>query len=199
MKKILAIFILFLSANAYAQKLQVVNPRCELKVNPLGVENFSPRLSWELLSSDRNVNQTAYHILAADSREQLEKNIGNIWDSKKVNSNASVQVEYKGRPLEAAKTYYWKVRVWDNKKNVSEWSEPAVWQMGLGNDADWKNAQWIAYEKLADSLVDILPSSLKKDTYWGNNILPILRKDFSVNKPVKKASMFISGLGHFEM
>src|SRR5690606_35691388 len=47
--------------------------------------------------------------------------------------------------------------------------------------------------------VDILPSSLKKDTYWGNNILPILRKDFSVNKPVKKASMFISGLGHFEM
>src|SRR5690606_19100612 len=46
--------------------------------------------------------------------------------------------------------------------------------------------------------VDVLPESEKKDTWFGNNILPILRKDFKVEKPLKKATLFISGLGHFE-
>ncbi|RZL14315.1 MAG: alpha-L-rhamnosidase, partial [Pedobacter sp.] len=47
--------------------------------------------------------------------------------------------------------------------------------------------------------VNILPTDGKKDKYNANNVLPMFRKGFAVNKIVKKATAFISGLGHFEM
>jgi alpha-L-rhamnosidase len=129
----------------------------------------------------------------------LNKNIGDVWDTKKVNSGQSLQIKYKGIKLLSTKTYYWKVRVWNNYGNESAWSPLAFWQMGLLNKEDWKAARWIAYEKLADSNINSLPTDGKKDTYNGNNILPMFRKGFTVAKTVKKATAFISGLGHFEM
>lgn len=36
-------------------------------VSPLNVETPNPRLSWIITSSDRDVMQTAYHILVASS------------------------------------------------------------------------------------------------------------------------------------
>ncbi|MCD0489367.1 glycoside hydrolase family 78 protein [Pedobacter sp. MC2016-14] len=183
----------------FSQNLKVVNLRTEYKINPLGITNSNPSLSWELQSPSRNVLQSAYRILVSDNENKLQKNEGNIWDSGKVKSSSSIQLRYQGKLLLAAKTYYWKVMVWDNKGQVSPWSALQQWQMGLLGLSDWKNAKWIAYEKLADSSIDVLPKDNKKDTYFGSNVLPLLRKDFVVKKPVAKASMFISGLGHFDM
>jgi hypothetical protein len=190
-------FVLF-SVLGFAQKLSVANLKCENRINPLGIESPSPKLSWELQSDQHNIMQTAYRILVADNPKSLQNASGNIWDSKKVASDASIQVAYSGKKLLPTKTYYWKVMVWDNKGNVSAWSKEGIWQMGLPTAADWKGAQWIAYEKLPDSNKVILPGSEMKDKYNGNNILPLLRKGFAINKPVDKATLFICGLGHFE-
>src|SRR5207249_5533107 len=119
--------------------------------------------------------------------------------SKKTNSAQCIQVKFAGKKLSPAKTYYWRVMVWNNQNRVSNWSPVAFWQMGLLAKNDWMNAQWIAYEKIRDSLINILPTDGKKDKYTGNNILPLLRKSFAINKSVKKATMFIYGLGQFEL
>lgn len=198
MKYCFTLLLLYLSLHCSSQELSVVHLKCENKVTPPGIENSSPSLSWQLASDQRNILQTAYRILVADDSALLVKNIGNIWDSKKINSGQSIQIKYRGQKLLPVKTYFWKVMVWDNKNHFT-WSEPSQWQMGLLTKADWKNAQWIAYEKIPDSLVDVLPVDVKKDTYKGNNILPLLRKSFPVNKQVKKATMFICGLGQFEL
>jgi len=100
--------------------------------------------------------------------------------------------------LEATKNYFWKVVVWDNKNNVAG-SETGQWQMGLLEQADWKGAKWIAYEKIADSNIHVLPPDDLKDGFKGKNILPLIRKSFIVQKPVKQATIFICGLGHFEL
>ncbi|MCU7551581.1 glycoside hydrolase family 78 protein [Chitinophagaceae bacterium LB-8] len=192
-----ALFLL-LSTLGFAQKLYIVNLKCESRNNPLGIESPSPKLSWELKSDQRNVLQTAYRILVADHPDLLQNASGNIWDSKKVTSNASIQVAYLGKKLQPAKTYYWKVMVWDNKGNASTWSKEGTWQMGLPATTDWKGAHWIAYEKLPASNKVILPTSEMKDKYNGNNVLPLIRKSFTIQKPVKKATLFICGLGHFE-
>jgi alpha-L-rhamnosidase len=200
MSKLLYLFgLLLLTVPVYSQGLNVDALRCEYKTNPKGVESALPVFSWELKSTERNVFQSAYQILVADNLKALSKNTGNIWDSKKTPSDKSIQVSYKGKALVGGKTYYWKVRVWDNKDKVSEWTTVSNWQMGLLTLADWKNAKWIAYEKLADSNINVLPKDNKKDTYFGSNVLPLLRKDFVVKKAIAKASMFISGLGHFEL
>lgn len=194
---LLLVFLCSVAAGI-AQSLQVVALTCQGKTNPSGIET-TPRLSWQLQSNQRGIQQVAYRILVSDKKETLDKNVGNVWDSRKVNSNASIQVAFAGKALLPVKTYYWKVMVWDNKSNVSAWSKSSAWQMGLVNSGDWKGAKWIAYEKIADSNINILPTDGKRDTYTGNNVLPLLRKNFSVSKTIKNATLFISGLGHFEV
>ena len=200
MKAIKLLFFLFiLSTPALGQELATANLKCEYNQNPLGIETLSPKLSWHLLSNQRSILQTAYRILVSDDLTLLSKNVGNIWDSKKVASDQSINVKYGGKKLLSAKRYYWKVMVWDNKNHSSAWSNVAQWQMGLMKREHWANARWIAYEKIPDSLINILPTDGKKDTYKGNNVLPLIRKSFTVKKPVKQATMFICGLGQFEL
>src|SRR5678809_398892 len=144
-------FFLFIS-QGFSQHLSIADLRCESTKDPLGVDLTNPRLSWELKSDQRNVLQTAYRILVSDDLSLLSKGIGNLWDSKKIISAASIQVQYSGKALQSVKKYFWKLMVWDNKGNISSWSDPAIWQMGLLNRADWNNAQWIGYDEVIDSL-----------------------------------------------
>jgi len=185
----------------YSQNLSVVNLRCEYRKDPLGVEAPGPRLSWELQSEQRHILQTAYRILVADDPELLKENTGNIWDSKKINSSASIQVVYNGKPLQSAKKYFWKVMTWDNKRNMSEWSNIGTWQMGLLEQKDWMNAKWISNGEINDTAIIAPHAHLNGKRSWGarRNTLPLIRKDFSVTKPIKAATVFISGLGQFEM
>jgi len=151
MKRFYLLLLLF-PLQVFAQTLQVNNLKCEYNTDPAGIEAISPKLSWELQSAGHNVMQTACQILVADNIESLNKNIGNQWDSKRINSSASIEVVYAGKQLSSAKTYYWKVMVWDNYLHTSSWSAIAKWQMGLLKSADWSDAKWIAYEKMPDSM-----------------------------------------------
>lgn len=200
MKRLLIITILFFKTIAGFTQLSVTHLQVESTTNPLGVDKATPKLSWQLQSNQKNVLQTAFQILVSDDESLLQKNIGNIWDSKKVTANTSIQVAYKGRQLSSTKKYFWKVKVRDNKGNVAE-SAVAYWQMGLLTKQDWGNAQWIGYDEPVDSL-KIFPhihQGGKKS--WGPrlNVLPMMRKEFAVAKKVKAATAFICGLGHFEL
>lgn len=190
-----------LTTFCFSQSLSVLNLRCEYSNDPLGVDVANPHLSWELKSDQRNVFQTAYRIIVADDPVLFNDQTGNIWDSKKINSSASIQVKYDGEPLQSVKKYYWKVMAWDNRGNVSSWSNVAVWQMGLLNKLDWNNAQWIGYDEIIDSLKIFPLIHLNGKRSWGTrrNVLPMMRKDFSVNKKIKTATAFICGLGQFEL
>ena len=101
--------LLFL--HGFAQKLSITNLRCEYRQNPIGVDLIRPHLSWELQSELKNVLQSAYRILVADDSLLLQKNSGNIWDSKKIISSASIQVAYYGKALQPIKKYFWKAMV----------------------------------------------------------------------------------------
>lgn len=201
MRYLLLLMFSFVSVQMNAQQLSAHHLRCQQLENPLGVDELNPKLSWQLQSSQQNVLQTAYQVLVADDEALLKKNIGNLWDSKKINSTASIQINYSGKALQPAKRYFWKIKVWDNKGNVSAWSDVAFWQMGLPKQADWKNAKWIAYENLADSLKFFPAEHGNGKKEWGKrpDVLPLFRKEFSVAKKIKHATAFICGLGQFEM
>jgi len=200
-KMFLLCFAVLLFFVGTAQTLSVNYLRCDSRVDPLGIDNVHPMLSWTIQSKEKAIVQTAYRILVADDAQFLDKNIGNIWDSKKVNSNASIQVEYTGKQLSSAKKYYWKLMVWDNRGNVSPWSNNAHWRMGLLQKNDWGEAKWIGYAAIHDTAIIVPFSHGNGKKAWGSrpDILPVLRKTFTVSKKVKNATVFISGLGHFEL
>ncbi|MBE0540976.1 MAG: glycoside hydrolase family 78 protein [Verrucomicrobia bacterium] len=123
--------------------LLVENLRCEYRVNPAGMDVVEPRLSWTLASDQHGQKQTAYYILVASSLETLDRDAGDLWDSGKVVSDATLHVAYAGKPLQSRMRAWWKVRVWDKDGQPTAWSSPAVWTMGLLDPSDWQ-AKWIA-------------------------------------------------------
>jgi alpha-L-rhamnosidase len=184
----------------------VVNPRVENITNPAGIETLQPRLSWQITSTGRAIMQTKYRILVADDPSKLTLATGNIWDTKEVASEQSLWIPYAGKPLVAGQTYFWKVQVWDNQGQMSEWSsDTAKFTIGLMQPADWSNAQWIGYDEL-DAAKRYVPgihapgsSKDHKNVVSGNHVLPLLRKNFAISKPVKRATAFITGLGQYEL
>jgi alpha-L-rhamnosidase len=123
--------------------------RCEYRVNPLGIDVVKPRLSWVVESSERGQFQTAYQIIVSSKRLNLENDIGDLWNSGKVESSETNQIEYDGEKLSSRMECWWKVRVWDKYGRPSEWSEPAYWTMGLLKPEDWE-AKWIGYDEYAE-------------------------------------------------
>ncbi len=154
--------------------------RCEYVSAPMGIDVLDPRLGWVLESTDpkaRGQRQTAYQILAATSKDNLNAGRGDLWDSGKVQSDRSAQITYSGKRLRSGQKCYWKVRVWDERGRVSSWSETAGWEMGLLKSADWK-AAWIS-----------APAA------W----LPLMRKEFILDQEVRSARIYICGLGQYEL
>jgi hypothetical protein len=117
---------------------------CEYAEHPLAVDCARPRLSWinEPKSEKRGLRQSAYQVLVASTAEELARDHGDLWDSGRVESEDSIQVQYAGRPLASRQQCVWKVRTWDQDGQMSSWSQPAGWAMGLLAAGDWQ-AQWI--------------------------------------------------------
>lgn len=171
-----------------AAAMAPANLRCDYAVNPLGLDNTSPRLSWQLESTGRSRRQSAYQILVASSPELLAKGVGDLWDSGRVKTNETVGICYCGQPLKSSQRAFWKVRVWDENGRGSTWSRAAWWEMGLLAPPDWQ-AQWINDGKA---------NPTRDEDFYKEDPAPLFRKEFNVSKKVARARLYISGLGYYE-
>jgi alpha-L-rhamnosidase len=179
---LLAYFII-----AAGQGYAGINPvhlRCEYLDNPLGIDVSNPRLSWVLGSSERGQVQTAFQVLVASDRKNLDRNIGDLWDSGKVSSDQSTLVPYAGKPLKSGMACFWKARAWDKNGTPSPYSTSAFWSMGLLSPSDWKG-KWIAMGGQASSPKAGPPA-------------PFFRKEFTLDKPVNRAVLSITARGMLE-
>jgi alpha-L-rhamnosidase len=174
--------------NAGDKNIQLSNLRCELRTNPEGIDTSLPRLSWEISGSQRNIQQIAYQILVASSAERLSANEGDIWNSGKISSSQSVQVTYAGTPLSSRTKCFWKVKIWTND-GESAFSQSAFWSIGLLKSSDW-NAKWIGLDK-SFAWDSISMHSRLSARYF--------RKEFDSKKQIKRAVVYISGLGLYEL
>lgn len=187
MKKFLSIVIAIVSVLASAAQVTITNLRCEMLQNPLGIDVLQPRFSWQLESEKRNVVLQSYQVIVSSSLQKLQVNDGDIWNSGVVTSSQSAQVQYAGKALQSATTYYWKVKSITTKGAST--SSSGFFSTGLLNEADWK-AKWIGYDKSSpwDSI-----------TQWSRLSARYLRKEFQNTTPVKRATVYVSGLGLYEL
>jgi alpha-L-rhamnosidase len=163
---------------------------CEYLVNPLGLDEPRPRLSWVVESDQRAQKQTAYQILVASDEARLTKDKGDLWNSGKVRRGDTTGIAYAGKALKSRQPCFWKVRVWDKDGKASAWSEAAGWSMGLLKPEDWK-AQYISFE-------DKTPVHKSKESLF----LPPAqqyRKEFSAAKEVRRATIYATALGIYEL
>ena len=187
---IFAMSLSFLSTEAKTQSsIRAVDLRCEYAADPL-IDIAAPRLSWinSNLSQARGVEQTAYRVRVATSPEGFDNP---VWDSGKVLSKESAFVEYRGSKLLSRTSYWWQVMVWDEKGRASEWSDTAHWHMGILSEDEWKG-KWIGAPWQGEESYDVMGSMEFLPA-------PLLRKEFKIEKPIKQARYYGTGLGYHEL
>jgi alpha-L-rhamnosidase len=81
--------------------------RCEYLVDPLGIDETRPRLSWIMESDRRGARQTAWQVRVASSRERLEGG------------------PYEGAPLASRTACHWHVTVWTSAGAPSRVRRPS--------------------------------------------------------------------------
>ncbi|HET6316633.1 MAG TPA: family 78 glycoside hydrolase catalytic domain [Chloroflexota bacterium] len=158
--------------------LSVDRPTVERRSDPLGIDAAQPRFAWRVTGEGAAARQSAYQMTVDEQ-----------WDSGRRESGDSTYVPYEGPPLEARRTYTWRVRVWDANGEPSDWSAPASFEMGLLEPDDW-SAQWIAH---------IEPDLFSEpEERRRTRPAPLLRRRFSVPNAPTTARLYITACGLYE-
>ena len=112
--------------------------KCENLIDPLGIDNVTPHFSWKLKGDGWKGGQTYYEIQVASDSILLVQNKADLWNTGKLKSKTSVMVLYRGKTLTSRSLCYWRVRVWDAKKQASSWSPVARFGVGILDQSQMK-------------------------------------------------------------
>ena len=151
--------------------------RCENLKNPNAIDNQSPHFSWKI-QSDAPMRQQGYEIQVATDSLQLTNNKADLWNSAKVQTPASVMVPYHGKELKSRMLCYWRVRVWNEQGEASDWSAIQRFAIGI-----------LENDKLKGEYIGLAAGDVRS---------PLLRKSFSVNQ-LGTAFLHVNSLGYHEV
>lgn len=161
--------------------IRVEGLTCEYQTQLLGTDVRKPRFGWRLESDRRGTCQQSYRIQVTGG----DGDFGSpIWDSGRIESDQSIQLEYAGPELQSLSRYYYRVKVWDTFGQESEWSEASWWETALFSPEEWK-AQWITPDPEA-----IEPHA--KPVF-------MLRKPFEVKQGIRSARIYATAAGVYEI
>lgn len=171
---ILALFYADIVAQA---TYKPVDLRCEHLINPLGIDTFTPRLSWRIDDRRPGSRQIAYQLFIGTDSARLGEQ--SVWDSGK-QEGSSTLVVYQGQALTPFTKYYWRVRSWNGSGQSSD-SDIATFETGMMHVGNWRGA-WIS---------DSRDIHLKPSPYF--------RKEFNAKRSVKSACLYIAVAGLYEL
>ncbi len=145
MKHIVPILFALLLVSC-GSKIEIVTPTVEMQDGSQSLATAEPRFSWNYEAAVNNVVQTEYRIIVASSEKNAKKGIGDLWDSRSVDTNQMLYITYEGKPLKSRDRCWWKVYATvtygdhNRKKNLE--SDVQYFEINLLSPDDW-HAHWI--------------------------------------------------------
>jgi alpha-L-rhamnosidase len=159
--------------------------RCEFRIDPLGIDEPNPRLSWEATADVRGATESGYRVLVASSPDRLAADVGDLWDSGRcVRGLRETSIAYGGTPLRSHQRCWWKLQLWDGRGRASRWSDAATWSHGLVSATQWRG-EWIGHD------VEHVPDD------EGVVVTParLLRGLVRLEKPIRSATLYATAMG----
>jgi hypothetical protein len=141
--------------------------------------------------------QRAYQVLVIPDDCRPNSGDDPCWDSGRIDSSASADIVYAGLPLAAGGRYRWKVRVWDEARLVSGWSEPGWFEVELDRTDGW-HASWIGLGRFRGNVTPPAQAGPPDPVAKALNPAPYLRRAFTVDQPVAAARLYVTALGLYE-
>ena len=172
--------------------MKAINIRTEYLKNPIGIDIDNPRIMW---NCDSGIFQTAYRIVTDD------------WDSGKVKS-ASMKCRIPVNS-ENGKRVNFRIKLWDEDDTEGDWSEPSFFEYGIKNwSAKWITGDYNPDSSIADKKAKIGKSfflegvdfliNMNKPENLERYPVDCFKKDFSAEKEIKKARLYITACGVYE-
>lgn len=186
------------------EPVKITELKCHSSFNPIGIDKKQPYFSWIAESDIRGQNRTAYQIVVAGNKNDINQDKGALWNSGKIISNQMHAIYYEGQPLLSNRTYYWKVRIWDKNGNPTKFSETARFTSSILDTGVWQ-AKWIGMGVGKDPVNEKgfydeeMTVDEEGDTIRYHESSLLLRKECSFSKPVKNAILHVCGLGLYEL
>ena len=143
--------------------------------NPIGFDTNSLSLSWIVDGTNAKTMKSAHVVIAKD--EEFKEIIHDSGDSPTI-SSIDYDPKLTNENLQPRTRYYWKVTVTVDDGSVIQ-SPTAFFETSKLNE-EWK-AKWISTEKI------------------GKITPPYVRKTIEIEKKVKKARVYVTGLGLYEL
>ncbi len=100
---------LVMTTETIVSDTRVISLRCEYLVDPLGIDERSPRLSWLLESRRRGARQVAFRVRVASTLAKLAADDADRWDSGRVESARTTHIAYVGCALQSRDACHWQV------------------------------------------------------------------------------------------
>jgi alpha-L-rhamnosidase len=162
-------------------KLYVSALTCEYRQNPLGIDIRKPRISWKIQSNRRGTMQQAYQYQVSLTKDHFDQP---LWDTSYMKSEQSLHIPYDGPELTSRTRYYFRIKVWDNFGNESDWSSVSWWETAFLDASEWK-AEWITPN----------PQELAPESEPAF----LLRKEFELKAGIESARIYATGVGLYEL
>lgn len=159
--------------------MRAMNLKTEHMTNPIGIDIREPYLSW---TCEDGIKQSAYEIEVKEDNKV-------VWNSGKVHSDC-MHITYGGH-TKSRQRFSWRIRLWDEKDEVGEWSQYATFEMGLLDKSEWK-AKWINPELECDPQIH-KPASYLRTSFTIN--VSELTKDHDP----KEGRLYITAHGLYEV
>lgn len=140
MRKIILAILIYIScsiATLMADPLKIDGLMCENLKAPLAIDNTQPHFSWLNHATYNNARQTTYELQVGTDSVRLLHGKADCWQVRK-QASTSVMVPYGGKQLHSGHLYYWRVRSWNDKGEVSDWSETQPFGIGLLHTTDMR-------------------------------------------------------------
>lgn len=150
--------------------MHITNLLVEYLETPCLIGCLNPRFSWKIKSEKNDSFQESYHIIITHKNEI-------IWDSTLVYSDQSHNIHYAGVPLKEGHEYNIEVSVTDNN----------------GNLASYENTfETTRLHSLEPQFITYAPD-------FDNSTLPVFTKTITLTKEIKKAMMYVTALGIYDV
>ena len=111
--------------------------RCEHLEDPVGLDETTPRFSWQLRDDRIGARQSAYEIAVTSADGAV------VWSSGRIAGGDSLFISYGGQKLRPHTRYLWRVRLWDHAGAATPWSAAARWTTGFLGGRWPSSAAWI--------------------------------------------------------
>lgn len=156
-----------------------VELKTEHLVNPIGIDNPTPRMTWKIDDPRQGALQYAYKVIIGTDSLKVTSGEGSTWDSGKHYSDCQL-ITYEGSPLDPFTKYFWRVTTWDAEENEYS-STPQSFETGMMEISNWQG-NWI---------------SDGRDIDYGP--APYFRKQFNASKEVVSARVYLAVAGLYEL